>query len=155
MEEAQEHFKKLAENPSSDDQLKASSFHNLGNCLLKQNKLEESIEAYKKSLRINPTDEDTRYNLAYAQKKLKNQQQQQQQQQQQDGGGGGGNQNQQQQQNQNQNQNQNQQQQQQQGMSKEDAQRILDALKKEEQKTKDKVDKSKNGGGGSSNDKDW
>ena len=145
MEEAQEYFKNLSENSSSDEQLKASSLHNLGNCLLKQNKLEESIEAYKKSLKLNPNDEDTRYNLAYAQKKLKQKQQQQQQQ------NGGGNQNQQQQ-----NQNQDpKQQQQQQGMSKEDAQRILDALKKEEQQTKSKVDKSKNGGGGSSNDKDW
>jgi len=151
MEEAQEYFKKLAENPTSDDRLKAESYHNLGNSLLKQNKLEESIEAYKKSLKINPTDEDTRYNLAYAQKKLKNQQEQQQQNQNGDGNGGGNENQQQQQQNDDQ-----QQQQPQQGMTKEDAQRILDALKNDEKKTKDKVDKNKSqNSGGSSNDKDW
>lgn len=154
MEEASDYFKKLAENPSSDEQLKAESFHNLGNCYLKQNKLEESIDAYKKSLKINPNDEDTRYNLAYAQKKLKQQQQEQQQQQQQNQNQDQNQDEQQQQQQQNQDQNQ-QQQQQQQGMTKEDAQRILDALRNDEKRTQDKVNKNKNSGGGSSKDKDW
>jgi Ca-activated chloride channel family protein len=44
--------------------------------LLQNKKLEESIEAYKKALLNNPKDEETRYNLAYAQDKLKQQQQQ-------------------------------------------------------------------------------
>ena len=38
--------------------------------------LKNSIEAYKNSLRNNPNDEDTRYNLSYALSKLKQQQQQ-------------------------------------------------------------------------------
>jgi len=56
---------------------KAKAYHNVGNAYLKQNKLKESIEAYKNALRNNPNDEDTRYNLSYALSKLKRQEQQQ------------------------------------------------------------------------------
>ena len=45
---------------------KARSFHNLGNSLLKAEKYEESIEAYKQALRHDPQDADTKYNLSYA-----------------------------------------------------------------------------------------
>jgi len=61
---------------SSDNKgVKAQAYHNLGNSLLESKKLEESIEAYKKSLMNNPKDDETRYNLAYAMEKLKQQQQ--------------------------------------------------------------------------------
>ncbi|WP_214228256.1 tetratricopeptide repeat protein [Pedobacter sp. B4-66] len=60
---------------SNDKAVKAKAYHNLGNSLLESKKLEESIEAYKKSLMSNPKDDETRYNLAYAQEKLKQQQQ--------------------------------------------------------------------------------
>lgn len=61
---------------SANKAVKAQAYHNLGNSLLESKKLEESIEAYKKSLINNPKDDQTRYNLAYAQEKLKQQQQQ-------------------------------------------------------------------------------
>lgn len=61
----------LAANLSTDKDLKAKAYHNLGNTYLKSGKYEESIEAYKNALRNNPNDADTRYNLAYAQSKLK------------------------------------------------------------------------------------
>lgn len=61
---------------ASNKNVKAQAYHNLGNALLEAKKLEESIEAYKKSLLNNPKDDQTRYNLAYAQEKLKQQQQQ-------------------------------------------------------------------------------
>ncbi|MBB5436790.1 TolA-binding protein [Pedobacter sp. AK017] len=61
---------------SENKQVKAQAYHNLGNSLLEAKKLEESIAAYKKSLLNNPKDDQTRYNLAYAQEKLKQQQQQ-------------------------------------------------------------------------------
>lgn len=69
---------KFTEIASSSDNkaVKAQAYHNLGNSLLESKKLEESIEAYKKSLINNPKDDQTRYNLAYAQEKLKQQQQQ-------------------------------------------------------------------------------
>ena len=54
----------------------ADIYHNLGNSLLEANQFDKSIEAYKNSLRLRPEDEDTRYNLAYAQAKLKQQQEQ-------------------------------------------------------------------------------
>ncbi len=57
-------------------------FHNLGNALLKENRIDESIEAYKNALRNNPGDMETKYNLAYAMHFRKKQQQQQQQKQQ-------------------------------------------------------------------------
>ena len=57
-------------------------FYNQGNTLFKKNSLKEAIEAYKSALRLNPSDQEAKFNLAYAQKKLRDQQQQQQQQQQ-------------------------------------------------------------------------
>jgi Ca-activated chloride channel family protein len=60
---------------SSTNQLvKAGAYHNLGNALLAGKKYDESIDAYKKALLNNPNDDQTRYNLAYAQEMLKKQQ---------------------------------------------------------------------------------
>ena len=50
--------------------------HNLGNAFLKEQKYPESINSYKNALKANPKDNDTRYNLAYAQSRLQQQQQQ-------------------------------------------------------------------------------
>ncbi|QKJ28686.1 tetratricopeptide repeat protein [Mucilaginibacter mali] len=74
-DEAGQQFGKLAEG-TKDKKVAAAAYHNLGNTLMEGKKLEESIEAYKKALMNNPKDEETRYNLAYAQEKLKKQQQQ-------------------------------------------------------------------------------
>ena len=51
----------------------AKVFHNIGNSLLKANKLKESVEAYKNALKNNPEDMDTKYNLSYALNKMKQQ----------------------------------------------------------------------------------
>lgn len=59
---------------------KAKTYHNLGNSKLKQKKYDEAIQAYRESLRNNPADEETRYNLAKAMKTQKNEQKKQQQQ---------------------------------------------------------------------------
>lgn len=56
--------------------VKARAYHNLGNTMLETKKYQESVDAYKKSLLNNPADDATRYNLAYAQTMLKKQQQQ-------------------------------------------------------------------------------
>lgn len=56
----------LRKNPSPD--LAAKAWHNLGNTYLSERKPQEAIEAYKNALRLNPDDDDTRYNLAYAQR---------------------------------------------------------------------------------------
>lgn len=63
-------------------EMQARTFHNTGNTLMEQKKYKEAIEEYKKSLRIDPDSYDTKYNLAYAQKMLKEDQNQQNQDQQ-------------------------------------------------------------------------
>lgn len=62
---------------SEDKKLKSEAFHNLGNISMKQKQYAQAIEAYKNALRLNPKDEETRYNLALAKKLLKDQQQKQ------------------------------------------------------------------------------
>lgn len=62
---------------SESPEQKAKVYHNIGNSLLKDKKIKPSIEAYKNSLKLNPWDEDTKYNLSYALSLLKNQNQQQ------------------------------------------------------------------------------
>lgn len=48
----------------------AKTYHNEGNAWMEQKKYQEAIEAYKKSLRLEPNSAKTKYNLAYAQKML-------------------------------------------------------------------------------------
>lgn len=52
----------------------ASVFHNLGDISMQSKEYQKSVEAFKQSLRLNPKDDETRYNLALAQKLLENQQ---------------------------------------------------------------------------------
>ncbi len=71
-------YQKLtSEKTDLDNDTKADIFHNLGNTYLKQGDYAQSIEAYKNALRLRPGDDETRYNLVYAQTKLKEQQQKQ------------------------------------------------------------------------------
>jgi len=65
---------------SKDKELKGKAFYNIGNSLLDDNKLKESIEAYKNSLKMNPKDEEAKYNLSYALKKLREEENQKKQQ---------------------------------------------------------------------------
>ena len=75
-EKAEELYSSFADMaPTNFD--KAKAYHNLGNTHMVTNKLKDAIEAYKQALRLNPSDESTRYNLAYAQELLKEQQQNQ------------------------------------------------------------------------------
>ena len=60
-------------NSNNKDTL-SKAFHNMGNAYLKTKSYDDAIKAYKNSLKFNPKDEDTRYNLAYAKKKLEEQQ---------------------------------------------------------------------------------
>jgi Ca-activated chloride channel family protein len=57
---------------------RAEAYYNSGNSLYQSNKYQEAVDAYKHSLRLNPNDEDTRYNLQMARAKLVQQQQQKQ-----------------------------------------------------------------------------
>lgn len=136
---------------NEDKDKKSASLYNLGNSLLMANKLKESIEAYKSALRVKPDDREAKYNLAYAQDLLRKQEEQKQQQQQQnkndqnkdqdkkdDQHKDQNNNNQQQDQNKDQQQQQ-QNQQDQQAISKEDAERLLNAIANDEKNVQEKV----------------
>ena len=155
--EAELYLKGLGDSLKSVSPSRASDcFHNSGNLALKQKKYQEAVDAYKESLRLEPDNFETKSNLAYAQKMLKEQQQQQQQQQQ--------NQNQQQDQKDQQDQDQNKEQDQQNQDNKQDqnqdqqnqqqqqdqpqitpqaAQQMLQAIEDKEKQTQDKVKKAK------------
>lgn len=163
--EAELYFKDLGDTLKNLSKSKASDyFHNSGNLALKQKKYQEAVEAFKESLRLQPDNLETKSNLAYAQKMLKDQQQNQQsqnqQQQQQDQNQDQNQQNQDQNQNddrqndQNQDQNQNndqdqqnqdqqQQPQNQPQISPQAAQQMLQAIEDKEKQTQDKVKKAK------------
>ncbi|PQB05332.1 tetratricopeptide repeat protein [Aureitalea marina] len=49
---------------------KHKAFHNLGNTLMNAKDYQGAVEAYKNALRNNPTDDETRYNLALAKEML-------------------------------------------------------------------------------------
>lgn len=74
-EEAATQFQQITAEKGNSS-LKAKAYHNLGNSYLKTKKLEESINAYKNSLKMVPNDQETKYNLAYAKSLLVQQQNQ-------------------------------------------------------------------------------
>jgi tetratricopeptide (TPR) repeat protein len=63
----------LVAKVGKDKNTRAEAFHNMGNVFLNEKQLDKAIAAYKDALRINPKDEETRYNLALAQKMLEDQ----------------------------------------------------------------------------------
>ena len=123
----------------SDPLMKSQSFHNMGVICQKHEMFSEAIEAYKQSLRLNPHDDETRYNLQLCKHQLKKQQQgKQDQQQKQD-------QQKQEQKKQEQQQQQQEQQKQQQPppqMSKENAEQLLNAAMQQEKQTQDRMKKA-------------
>lgn len=58
--------------------IKHKNYHNLGNLFMDKKDYATAVEAYKNALRNDPTDEETRYNLALAKKMLEKEQQQNQ-----------------------------------------------------------------------------
>lgn len=63
-----------ANKSSSKEQ--ADNYHNLGNSRMRQKNYEGAVEAYKDALRRNPNDEETRYNLSEAMRKIKKKEEQ-------------------------------------------------------------------------------
>lgn len=127
---------------------KAMVYHNIGIICQKKKMFAEAVEAYKESLRNNPSDNETRYNLELCKRQLKQQ------------GGGGNNSKQQQQkkdsdkskdkQNQQKEQQQKEQQNQQnrkqpqpkEQMSKDNVEQLLNAAVQQEKNTQDKLKKA-------------
>lgn len=134
--EASEQFTAIARS-ATDKDIKAKSFYNKGVILSQQKNLEESIEAYKNALRINPADKEARENLQKALLELKkkqppkkeNEQQKKKQQEQQK-------------------------KQQQPKMSQKEAEQRLKLLQQKEKEVQQKIQKEKSKSGGSQS-KDW
>jgi Ca-activated chloride channel family protein len=128
---------------SKDIQLQSKSYYNIGNCLYRLNKLPEAIQFYKKALELNPDDEDSKYNIEFVQKKIKEnlskqpQQQQQQQQQKQE----------------EKEQQQGEKEKQKDEMSKEDAERLLKAFEEDEKEAQKRKKMPAPAGGGV--ERDW
>ena len=159
-EEAQTAFEKAIKS-TGDKKEQANAHYNLGNTYLSQQKPSEAVNSYKEALKLNPKDAQARYNLSLAKQMLQQQQQQQQQsdqnqdgdqnqdQQQQDKGEeeeqkDKGEQQQQQQDEGDKEEQQQQEEQQQTGerkeneIGKEEAEKLLEAVKRDEQKLHDK-----------------
>lgn len=157
-------------SPNTD--IQARAHYNIGNAWYKQEKWEESAKAYKQSLKLNPKDEDAKYNLMMALAKIKknggggkdnkkdkdkqdkkdqDKNKQQQDKNQQQNGNNKPQQNQQGQQDKQQQQNQQQQEQ----MSNEEAQKLLDAIGAEEGKVQQKLTKEKGKPVNGKVQKDW
>jgi tetratricopeptide (TPR) repeat protein len=120
-------YRAAAETKNKDLMLRSGAFYNAGVVFSSQKKIRESIEEYKKALRLNPDDQKARENL---QKALLEQKQ---------SGGGGSS----QQQSPNQS-----------DMSKSQAQKQLDKLEQKEKNISEKMSKEKSPSGGSAG-RDW
>ena len=164
LQEAMEQY--VAATKMEKDKSKlAQIYHNMGVIFHSGKDYAKAVEAYKESLRNNPKDNETRYNLALAQKMLKDQEQNQQNQQNQDQNQDQNKQDQEkeqdkdkQDQNKQDQQNQDQQQQPQQPqdnqMSKENAEQLLKSVMQDEKDVQDKVKKQQVIQGGRL-EKDW
>lgn len=156
LEEAMEQYVGATKVEKNKDNL-AQIYHNMGVIFQSQKDYAKAVEAYKESLRNNPKDNETRYNLVLAQKLLKDQQQNQNQNQDQN------KQNQQQdkkdQNKQDQQQKQDQQPQQSEKknneMSKENAEQLLNSVMQDEKDVQDKVKKQQQVIQGHRLEKDW
>ena len=144
---------------TNDAALQSITHYNIGNTLYRMNKLPESILEYQQALKLNPNDQDAKYNLEYVRNKIKqnsqpqqqNPQNQQQQQQNQQNPNDPKKQDQKQRDKEQQEQQQAQQQQKKE-MSKEQAEQILRALN---EKKKDQKEKQVPYGGQATVEKDW
>lgn len=156
LEEAMEQYVGATKVEKDKDNL-AQIYHNMGVIFQSQKDYAKAVEAYKESLRNNPKDNETRYNLALAQKLLKDQQQNQNQNQDQ-------NKQDQQQDKKDQNKQDQQQKQDQQPqqsekkdneMSKENAEQLLNSVMQDEKDVQDKVKKQQQVIQGHRLEKDW
>ncbi|HAX61360.1 MAG TPA: hypothetical protein DCX95_02215 [Elusimicrobia bacterium] len=68
-EDAIKNYEKAAY--SKDIFLQSKAYYNIGNALFRLGKFPEAIQLYKKALELNPDDKDAKFNIEFAQKKLK------------------------------------------------------------------------------------
>jgi Ca-activated chloride channel family protein len=70
---AAQQYDALANN-AHDKNIQAKSYYNKGVSLVKNKKIKEAVDAFKQSLKADPSDEDSRQNLQKALKELQKQQ---------------------------------------------------------------------------------
>jgi len=143
LDQAAQNFAVVANSVSNKDTLHRA-WHNIGNCYLQKKDYKQAVEAYKKALRFDPNDEDSRYNLAYALKHLPKEKK---------GGGGSSQQNQNKKEEDKNDKNKNASPKKD-DMDKQQAEQILKALMNAEKKLQDKR-KQKQEAQNSATDKDW
>lgn len=159
LQEAMEQFVAATKMEKDKGNL-AQIYHNMGVIFQSGKDYAKAVEAYKESLRNNPKDNETRYNLALAQKMLKDQEQNQQNQDQnqdkkeQEKEQDKDKQDQKEQDQQNQDQQQQPPQPQENQMSKENAEQLLKSVMQDEKDVQDKVKKQQVIQGGRL-EKDW
>jgi len=129
---------KLETNPMR----KYQAFHNMGVICQGHKMYGEAIEAYKNALRLNPEDDETRYNLVLCQHQKQKQDQNQQNQQQNQQNQQKDDKKEQDKQDQNKDKQKQQQQQQKPQMSKENAEQLLNAAMQQEKQTQDRLKKA-------------
>ncbi len=85
--QAAQHYSKALEQATMSDKERSRILHNQGNCYLQSGLQDEAqgmqnfqkaVNSYQEALKLDPKNEDTRYNLSYAKKKLAQAQQNQQ-----------------------------------------------------------------------------
>ncbi len=69
-EEALQAYQKTLQK-SDDPQLQAQAYYNSGNTYFRLNKWQESLQSYQEALKLNPNDQDAKYNLEYVRAKIK------------------------------------------------------------------------------------
>ena len=69
--EAESYYKEVSMNKNATKEEKHKAFHNLGNLAMREKEYSNAVSFYKEALRNDPTDEETRYNLAVAKDLLK------------------------------------------------------------------------------------
>lgn len=86
-DEAARHYQQALASKDATGKQRAQALHNQGNSYLKNAQkseqmqgLQQAVNCYQEALKLDPKNDDTRYNLAYARRLLQQQQQQQQQQ---------------------------------------------------------------------------
>ena len=120
---------------------KSKSFHNAGVICQRHQMFAEAIKAYEQALRLNPNDDETRYNLVLCKRNQKNQPQENKQQQKQE--------------KKQEKQEQKQQEQPKDQMSKENAEQLLQAAMQEEKNTQHKLKKIKTQSQSKNLQKNW
>lgn len=160
IEESMQQYEAIARS-STDPGIRSMAWHNLGNAYLDQKDYNKSIEAYKQALKASPSDQDTKYNLAYAQARLKQQQEQQKKDQQKQEENKEDEKKEEQPKNPDQNKDEQKKDQKQQPQqpdkqfSPEELERIMQQLNKEDKDVQNKVNQQKTSGAAAKSDKDW